>query len=172
MAAGLTAAMLGCGHEATAPVVETYPSASYEITGPASPVAPVSAPATGQVISKSKRISALLGGTITAGRHTLVIPPAALRKDTLITLRDVTGVMGRVECEALPEGLEFRLPATLIPRFSDLTPPQGYAMYCVVNEGTDSEQWVYVGSQISVGNLGISALLHHFSKYAPGKAGW
>jgi hypothetical protein len=137
-----------------------------------SSVISVSAPKTGQVITTSKKVSRLLGGTLTAGRHTLVIPPGALSKDTIITLKDVTGVMGRVECEALPEGLKFRLPATLITRFSDLTMVDGHAIYCVVNEGTASEQWVYVGSQVIVGNLGVSALLQHFSRYAPGKAGW
>lgn len=172
LVAGLTAVMLGCGHDTTAPVVESARSAAYEMKGAGQPVTPVAAPSTGNVVSTTRQVSALLGGTLNAGRHTLVIPPGALNKDTIITLRDVTGDRGRVECEALPEGLKFRIPATLFTRFSDLKLPQGYTMYWVVDEGTNSEEWIPVGGEISAGNIGISALLYHFSNYAPGKTGW
>jgi hypothetical protein len=132
----------------------------------------VEAPITGQVVENRKRISALLGGTITAGRHTLVFPPGALRSDTIITLRDLTGVKGRVECEALPEGLSFRLPVLLTSRFSDLVLVRAHTMYWIVGEDTPDEEWVPVGGVVSIGNLGLSVNLRHFSKYAPGKAGW
>jgi hypothetical protein len=132
----------------------------------------VEAPITGQVIERQKRISALLGGTITAGRHTLVFPPGALRRDTVITLRDLTGVKGRVECEALPHGIQFRLPVLLTTRFSDLALVRAHTMYWIVDEDTPDEEWVPVGGVVSIGNLGLSVNLSHFSKYAPGKAGW
>ena len=173
-------APIGCGNQGpTEPGMSLQPDSSFiPVPGgdgddmTATSVDVVSAPVTGKVVEKRVRISALLGGTISAGRHTLVIPPLALSRDTWITLRDVTGVMGRVECEALPEGLQFKLPATLITRFSDLELPHGHAIYWIVREGTADEQWVCVGGQLTVANLGISTPLFHFSSYAPGKAGW
>jgi hypothetical protein len=124
----------------------------------------------GPIYQSEVRISAAQGGTITAGRFTLQFPPGALRKDTVITLRDISAGSGRVECEALPEGLQFRVPVMLTTRFSDIVDPQGYSIYCVVSGGKGSEKWEFVGGQAS--SEGVTAPLRHFSRYAPGKAGW
>jgi hypothetical protein len=172
----LALGIFGCsGEPPTAPSGGSGKEADLgPLGGPAATTAvqPVSAPVTGTVVTSSRKVSALLGGVVSAGRHTLVIPPGALTRDTIITLRDVTGVMGRVECEALPSGLQFRLPVLMVTRFADLKPPAGHALYWVLNEGTASEKWVLVGGQVTAGNLGISAQLTHFSRYCPGKNGW
>lgn len=52
------------------------------------------------------------GGSITAGPHTLVIPPAALSQPTAITMSVLTR-RGVNAVSLAPEGLQFRRPAAL-----------------------------------------------------------
>ena len=58
------------------------------------------------------------GGTITAGPHTLVIPPGALRVPATITMTAPAGLgVNAVKFE--PEGLQFARPATLSMSYSN-----------------------------------------------------
>jgi len=117
-------------------------------------------------------ITAKAGGVVTAGRHRLTIPPGALKSDTTIMLRDVTGTIGFVACEAYPEGLEFLKPALLESSFRDLKSPAGFTIYWIANPGMPDEEWVDMQAGLSCDAQGLGIWLHHFSTYAPGKAGW
>lgn len=59
-----------------------------------------------------------LGGSISAGPHTLVIPRGALSKPTAITMTVVTG-QGVNAVKFAPEGLQFETPATLSLSYSN-----------------------------------------------------
>ena len=61
--------------------------------------------------SQTKTIGPL-GGTISAGPHTLVIPPGALSSPTAITMTAPTG-LGVNAVKFQPEGLRFTAPAVL-----------------------------------------------------------
>lgn len=138
---------------------------------PESEVEPVIAPRTGLVISQTALVSAGLGGIITAGRHTLVISPGALKKDTEITVVDVTGAVGYVECELYPEGLRFKEDVTLVSVTSDLRSPADLTTYWIykVNEKKLARD---LGGVESIGGVGVLVHLEHFSTYRIGKAGW
>ena len=62
--------------------------------------------------ASSTQTIGILGGTISAGPHTLVIPPGALSGPTTITMTAPTG-RGVNSVEFEPEGLQFRAPAAL-----------------------------------------------------------
>jgi hypothetical protein len=58
------------------------------------------------------------GGTITAGPHTLVIPPGALDRPTEITMTAPTG-RGVNQVHFEPEGLQFQRPAALTMSYAN-----------------------------------------------------
>ena len=59
-----------------------------------------------------------LGGSISAGPHTLVIPPGALLNQTTITMTAPTG-LGVNAVKFQPEGLRFATPAVLTMSYSN-----------------------------------------------------
>jgi len=67
--------------------------------------------------SSTKTIGAL-GGSISAGPHTLVIPPGALLNPTTITMTAPTG-LGVNAVKFQPEGLRFIAPAALTMSYSN-----------------------------------------------------
>jgi hypothetical protein len=58
------------------------------------------------------------GGSISAGPHTLVIPPAALSQPTAITMTLLTG-RGVNAVSFAPEGLQFRRPVALTMSYTN-----------------------------------------------------
>jgi len=67
--------------------------------------------------SSTKTIGAL-GGSISAGPHTLVIPPGALSAPTTITMTAPSG-LGVNAVKFAPEGLRFSAPAVLTMSYSN-----------------------------------------------------
>jgi len=67
--------------------------------------------------SQTKTIGPL-GGTISAGPHTLVIPPGALSSPTAITMTAPTG-LGVNAVKFQPEGLRFLTPAALTMSYAN-----------------------------------------------------
>jgi hypothetical protein len=123
-------------------------------------------------ISTTVLVTAKAGGLLTAGRHQLRIPAGALKYDTEITLRDMSGMAGFVTCEAYPEGLEFLVPVQLQTTFGDLKQPSRYTVFWIANPGSSDETWIDMHAVLSADGMGLTTELTHFSTYAPGKAGW
>src|SRR3989454_10989017 len=67
--------------------------------------------------SQTKTIGPL-GGTISAGPHTLVIPPGALSSPTAITMTAPTG-LGVNAVKFQPQGLRFTAPAVLTMSYAN-----------------------------------------------------
>jgi hypothetical protein len=123
----------------------------------------VSAPFTGEVVEVSQLVPKQ-GGTLTVGRHTLKILPNTFKNDTVITLRDLTGATGRVECEILPADLELKKAPHLTSNFSDLMPVAGCVMFAITSAG-GGESWQSVGG--SATGAGVKVNLPHFGHFAP-----
>ena len=68
--------------------------------------------------ASSTRTIGPLGGSISAGPHTLVIPPRALSASTSITMTAPTG-LGVNAVKFQPEGLRFSTPAVLTMSYSN-----------------------------------------------------
>jgi hypothetical protein len=176
----VTMSLAGCGrHEA--PVA---PKAGFEEEGATTPTPGPLASAVAakrpetidvidaEVVTRTQIIRAASGGVITAGRHRLTIPPGALKQDTAIELKDVSGAAGYVACEAYPEGLTFDKPVRLETCIGDLKNPFGWTIFWIVNPGKNNEDWVDMLATVSPDGQSLEAWLTHFSSYAPGKAGW
>lgn len=122
--------------------------------------------------SASRRIG-ILGGTVSAGGVTVVIPPLALRRTTQIT---VTVPEGRwVMADLQPHGLNFRVPPVLL--FPLLGTDAGLSLNGLVGVYTDEEPvdgLIKVSEQYPVRILGLSLgfLINHFSRFAPARGGY
>ena len=171
----------GCGMDESGPMAprpDALDPADLTLQHSPQPSQPQRKPETITAIGVSEEISVAVlvkakdGGVVTAGRHRLTIPPGALKTDTMIQLKDVTGSAGFVACEAYPEGLEFSKPALLESSFRDLKDPFGFTIYWIANPGQLNEDWVDMRARLSADNQGLAIWLWHFSTYAPGKAGW
>lgn len=147
----------GSPDEATAPVGGGNPTPAAS--------AGVAALVTGEVTEVSAVISKS-GGTIVAGRHTLRILPNTFSSPTQVTLRDLTGMSGRVECEVLPAGLGLGKRAFLTSNFADLAAPSGCALFEVRNADAIDESWHPVQSSVS-GQQGVTGRIGSFAHYAP-----
>jgi hypothetical protein len=122
----------------------------------------------------TKKISALMGGTIQNGPYLLVIPPAALSRDTNISLAAVAGQ--DLECQLEPTGLTFQLPVTLTFNYTGTSADPNSATYTPSQNGlaavwlnTSTSQWTNIGGVDVPLFKQFTATLSHFSYYALSK---
>ncbi len=125
----------------------------------------ISVTLTGEVLEVSQLVPKR-GAMLTAGRFTYRILPNTFSQPTLITLRDVSGVTGRVECEVLPANLVLSKGAHLTSFFSDLMPVASCSIFEIQNSGAPSEAWVSLGGSLSGGGLKVN--VNHAGHFGPG----
>jgi len=118
----------------------------------------------------------LLGGTISAGDFTLVVPPLALSRTATITVRQPDPARPVVELSIAPATANgFRIPVLLAGNASKMDRSL-VAVACISYWNPTTSKWEPVsGSTVSVATLTVSAPLSHFSTYrveSGGKAGW
>ncbi len=128
-------------------------------------------------VTTSQRFSAVLGGSMTLDRFTLVVPPLALRQDAVITMHlpDPNGP----ECDlsiSPPSANGFLVPVLLIGSYAGvpgLTDPLQLGMGWF---DPALQAWVPVpGVQVNLVQQVVVAPLPHFSQYEiiyKGRAGW
>jgi hypothetical protein len=117
----------------------------------------------------------LLGGIISVGNFTVVIPPAALLTTAKITVSQPDLAHPVVNLSISPASANrFLLPVLLIADVKPMAP----ALLSIATIGywnPATGKWETVASSISLLNLTLTAPLSHFSTYrvqAGGKAGW
>jgi hypothetical protein len=104
------------------------------------------------------------GGTLTAGPHTLVIPPGALAQPTTITMTLPTG-LGVNAVQFQPAGLKFRRPAALTMSYANCS-LLGKLLPKQIAYATDNLQILYY--LLSLDNLlskYVTGQVNHFSTY-------
>ena len=104
--AGMLGAILsfGCSSELAGPSDPAFGEARMEPVMTLTPCDPQPTGTTGRWIGPK-------GGVLKAGKHTLVIPPKALKEPTWITMKAPSGTINRVALT--PDGLTFKVPAQL-----------------------------------------------------------
>jgi hypothetical protein len=106
----------------------------------------------------------ILGGTISAGPHTLVIPPGALTAPTAITMTAPTG-LGVNAVTFQPAGLQFIAPAALKMSYANCS-LLGKILPKRIAYTTDNLQILYY--IISLDNIlskYVTGKVSHFSEY-------
>ena len=117
----------------------------------------------------------LLGGVVSVGNFTVVIPPAALLQTATVTVSQPDLSHPIVNLSISPASANhFLLPVLLIADVKPMNPTLlSVATIGYYNPATG--QWETMASTVSLLNLTITAPLQHFSTYrvqAGGKAGW
>ncbi|HZI23380.1 MAG TPA: hypothetical protein VFD76_12710 [Gemmatimonadales bacterium] len=104
------------------------------------------------------------GGTLSAGPHTLVIPPGALAQPTTITMTLPTG-LGVNAVQFRPAGLQFQKPAALTMSYANCS-LLGKLLPKQIAYTTDDLQILYY--LLSLDNLlgkYVTGQVNHFSSY-------
>jgi hypothetical protein len=117
----------------------------------------------------------LLGGTISAGDFTLVVPPLALSRTSTITVTQPDPASPVVELSISPASANgFRIPVILAANASKMERSL-LSVACISYYNPTTGKWEPMSSMVSVASLTVSAPLSHFSTYrvsSGGKAGW
>jgi hypothetical protein len=172
VAASLTLMLGSCSNLPNSP---TSSSVEHSPAVSASPLMMIDVDAS-QSVSSSRVIHGVLGGVVSAGDFTVVIPPLAITGTATVTVKQPDASKPVVELSITPPTAnKFRLPVLLVAKASRMSlvdVSRAYISY--FNPAT--QQWERVsGSSVSVADLMVSAPLSHFSQYrveVGGKAGW
>jgi hypothetical protein len=105
-----------------------------------------------------------LGGVITFGSHSLLIPPGALLRQTTITA--TMPADGHLTAVLQPEGLQFVVPATLTLGYSQCNPQPDNSLNIVYLNGPLGQILQWLPSVLHLDSHTVSALIGHFSVYA------
>lgn len=105
-----------------------------------------------------------LGGTISFGAHTLMIPPGALLRETTITA--TMPADGHLTAVLQPEGLQFLLPATLTLGYGQCSPQPSSSLSIVYLNGPLGQILQWLPSVLHLDQHTVTALIGHFSVYA------
>lgn len=181
LALGAMLLVAGCSELPMSPVdgsMEQQVHSQAQVQSQA-PVADQAAAATDDVAagaSSTKRITGLLGGTVSAGDFTLIFPPLSVTGTVTVTVSQPDVEAPVVDLGIAPASANrFRLPVLLIARASRMD--RGLLSIAYIScFNPESGRWERVpGCSVSLLNLTVTAPLAHFSRYrveAEGKAGW
>jgi len=172
----LLVALAGCSNMPTAPQAPSGSSAGAT-GGSSSQVLGLSLLGGSSSSTASKSVVVgLLGGVVSVGDFTVVIPPLALRQTATITVSQPDLAHPVVNLGIAPASANgFLLPVLLVANAKRLDPAL-LSVATISYYNPTTAQWETVaGGSISLLNLTVSAPLSHFSTYrvtVGGKAGW
>ena len=123
-------------------------------------------------LSASCDIQGERGGTVQAGRFTVILPAGAFDGPATVTLSMPDSTVMICELSITPDTANmFKVPAELV---ADLSSPEvsdahDFTMYWYEQ---DKAHWQNLFAKSRVNGSKVTTTLEHFSKYAAGKAGW
>jgi hypothetical protein len=106
----------------------------------------------------------VLGGTVVFGNNTLIVPPGAVLKPTLITATEAGDA--HVSAQFQPEGLHFLLPAVLTLSYQQCASPPPPTATIVYLQSLLGEILEILPAKLDLGLKSISTPIWHFSVYA------
>jgi hypothetical protein len=169
-------AAAGCSNMPTAPQASIDQGSAMNVTGGSqSEVLGLTLGGTSSTTTKTATIG-LLGGVMSVGDFTLVIPPAALTRTATVTMSQPDLAHPVVNLSISPATANrFLVPVLLTAKAKRLDPAL-LSIACISYYNPATGQWERVaGTSVSVLNTTVSAPLWHFSTYrvsTGGKAGW
>jgi len=188
---GVALALAGCGQSPLAPDTSagsvltpvTPPLVSIAEDGTVSYVtAPVSAGADSasptlvsplpRSVAATARVDGNLGGTVRAGRFSVMIPPGAFVGPATVTVSMPDSTVMICDLAISPAAAnKFLKPVQLMANLysPDMTDASGCTNYWF---DPTRNTWVSLATKSSCAGALITTNLSHFSKYGSGKAGW
>jgi hypothetical protein len=165
-------ALAGCSNIPTAP---QRGSASTVPSGGSAQVLGLSLGGSSSTTTRSA-VMGVLGGVVSIGDFTVVVPPLALSQTAVVTVSQPDLAHAVVNLGIAPASANgFRLPVLLVANAKRLDPAL-LSMAGIDYYNPATAQWERVaGTSVSLLNLTVSAPLMHFSTYrvsTGGKAGW
>jgi len=165
-------ALGGCSNMPTAPVLQSG-SASTSASGTAAePNQILGLPLLG---SNGSKTVGVLGGVVSAGDFTVLIPPGALLQTATVTVSQPDLNHPIVNLSISPASANhFLVPVILTAKANRLSPAL-LSLACISYYNPMTGKWEDLASTVSLLNLTISTPLFHFSTYrvtSGGKAGW
>jgi len=143
------------------------PSAGTAVAGPM--------PIEIQPTTDTKTIYGTLGGLVSAGNFTVVIPPLAISGTATVTITQPDASKPYVNLEISPSSANgFQVPVTLIVDASPMKTKKLRAAY-VSWFNPSTGKWQPMPSKVNLESRTVTCPLQHFSSYAVesgGKAGW
>ena len=124
--------------------------------------------------SNSVRVIGAIGGTVTAGKFTVIIPPGAFSGLATITVSQPDASQLACDLDITPANKNgFKIPVLLVADASSL-PREVLSRSTMQWWDPAKSKWVTVpGASVSLLNLTVQAPLWHFSSYrVQGRAGW
>lgn len=169
----VAALMTGCGRAPTAPVVTPEPVAS-QAAKPAAAEAGLIGDLVGRVarlVVRTLHLVGSLGGSLTNGRWTVVLPPGAVDGNGQVTLAVANAASADCHLEIFPRSLnDFSVPVTLTASCASV-PASELADYVIYWYDPAARRWVEQPSEVNLAARTVSARLSHFSMYSVGKKG-
>lgn len=167
----LLLALGGCSNMPTAPVLSSDSATSATGAAPA----PEQAMDLSTTSASKTVVVGFLGGVVSAGDFTVVIPPAALRQTCAVTVTQPDVNHSTVQLSISPATANrFLLPVLLVGKLNRMDRSLvSTAHLSYYNPSTG--QWEDLASTVSILNLTVTTPLAHFSTYrvtSGGKAGW
>lgn len=167
----LTGSLAGCSNLPTEPAAPPSGGFSAQTSGPSEALSLL-----GSTSYTTTKTVGLLGGIVSAGNFSLVVPPGALTTTAQITVSQPDPAHPVVNLSIAPASANrFLLPVVLTANASSMNPSLLSVAYMSWYDPSTGK-WVKVaGSSVSLATLSVSAPLWHFSTYrveSGGKAGW
>lgn len=170
-------AVAGCSSLPTGPrpEVESQPAAAGG-TAAVGTVGAKLSPISTQLATSSKSIYGALGGQVTAGNFTVVIPPSAISGTATVRVTQPDASKPYVSLEISPGSAnKFRVPVILIANATPMTGEKLAEAYIAWFNPSTRKWEPMVSSEANLTNRTVICPLSHFSTYSVqsgGKAGW
>jgi hypothetical protein len=165
-------ASAGCSNMPTAPLAPAVSSASGTGEEPAQILGLFES--SSSTTTRTKTIG-ILGGTISAGDFTIVIPPAALTQTATVTVSQPDPTRPVVNLSISPASAnKFLLPVLLTANARKMDRTL-LSVACISYYNPSTGKWEDLASTVNLLGLTVSTPLWHFSTYrvtSGGKAGW
>ena len=166
---------VGCSGLPTEPRPEMGLQSTAAGSG-ASTVGSIPSPPSIQSATSTKKIYGTLGGLVSAGNFTVVIPPLAISGTATVKVTQPDVTKPYVDLEISPASAnKFRVPVTLIANAKPMSNGLLAVAYIAWFDPSTGKWVPMVSSEVNLLNRTVICPLSHFSKYSVesgGKAGW
>lgn len=168
---------VGCSSLPTGPNPDVAPGgASMDGAGTAATAGADPTPIQFESATSSKQIFGVLGGRVSAGNFTVILPPSAVSSVATVTVTQPDIFRPVVSLDITPASAnKFKAPVTLVVDASRMSTERLAKAYLAWLDPATGK-WVPVsGSTVDLEKRTIQAPLQHFSVYAiaiDSKAGW